>query len=54
MEIFISDNEKFMIFLLTNELSIIKIPVTFVSNYEDPEYSPNDPPPACMHQFLQG
>lgn len=53
MEIFISDNEKFMIFLLTNELSIIKIPGTFVSNYED-QYSPDDPPPACMHQFLQG
>lgn len=35
MEIFISDNEKFMIFLLINELSIIKIFGIFVSNYEE-------------------
>lgn len=48
MEIFISDNEKFIIFLLTNARSIIKISRTFVSNYED-QYSPDDPPPACMH-----
>lgn len=53
MEIFISDNEKFIIFLLTNAWSIIKISRTFVSNYED-QYSLDDPPPACMHQFLQG
>lgn len=53
MEIFVSDNEKFIIFLLTNAWSIIKISRTFVSNYED-QYSLDDPPPACMHQFLQG
>lgn len=35
MEIFISDNEKFIIFLLINVLSIIKIFRIFVSNYED-------------------